>query len=494
MNKFFKTILLSFIAAFMFFSVTEAKGYKIQIQVTGLKDTVVILGHHLASSLYADDTAHLDKNGMGFFIGKEAMPGGLYLILLPSTKYFDFLITEDQEFSISTDTTNLIEKLEIKGSEENALFVDYQKFMLSNSQKAKDLNKARDIAKTQQEKDSIKTELDNLNTIVRDRLNDIVTEYPNTFFAKFLLATKDTEVPEPPRDANGVVTDSTFQYRYFRSHYFDNFDVSDARLLRTPFYENKVMFYLDKVLPQLPDTIIPVVDTLIEKSRSTEELFRYMLITLFNHYAKSPIMGMDAVYLHIGEKYYIPEATWSDSAFLAELKDRVERNIPLLIGKKAPDVQLVWVPSDHFQLAITDTLAKKNPYVGAFFNIYDIKTKYTLLLFWDADCGHCKTAIPEIYKHIAELKAMGVEVIAIHQLGGVEGKMEWIDFVNKYQMYDWINAWNPYDYNYKRIYDISSTPVLFLLDENKTILAKKFGYEQLMDIVNYEVNIKGKNK
>ena len=66
--------------------------------------------------------------------------------------------------------------------------------------------------------------------------------------------------------------DSTWQYYYYRNHYFDNFNISDPRLLRTPFYEDKIMTYLTKVVPQIPDSLIPYADYFIEKSQSDSGL------------------------------------------------------------------------------------------------------------------------------------------------------------------------------------------------------------------------------
>ena len=52
-------------------------------------------------------------------------------------------------------------------------------------------------------------------------------------------------------------------------------------------------------------------------------------------------MGMDAVQVHIADKYYINESWWSDAKFLADLKERTEKAKPLLIGAIAPDVELM---------------------------------------------------------------------------------------------------------------------------------------------------------
>lgn len=85
-----------------------------------------------------------------------------------------------------------------------------------------------------------------------------------------------------------------------------------------------------------------------------------------------------------------------------------------------------------------------------------------------------------------QLKDKGVKVLAIHMIASVEGKRKWIDFVNEHRMYDWINAWSPYSYEYKDLYDVYSTPIIYILDENKKIIAKRISPEQITEIINFE--------
>ncbi len=460
-----------------------AQGYNIKIKINGLSDTTLILGHHLNKSMYPDDTTWIDKNGNGTFKGPDLLPGGLYVIFLPSTKYFQILLDKDQEFSIETDTSDFVHSIKIKGSEDNEVFYDFQKYMVSISKQAEKLQEKIKDAANDKEKNDLRKQLGKIGDDRIDRIKETMQQYPNHFISVFLKATLDIEVPEAPILENGK-KDSAWQYFYYRDHYFDNFNISDPRLLRTPLYEDKIITYVTKVIPQVPDSMVPYVDNLIEKSRVDSNLFRYMMITLFNHFAKSNIMGMDAIYVHIADKYYINESWWSDKKFIDDLKERVEKAKPLLIGKIAPDMQLVHVPTDHFIAAENDTAIKRYPHIGTHFNMHQVEAKYLVLAFWEADCGHCKKAIPKLYEEFEnKLNPKGIKVIAISTLFGEEGKMKWVDFVNKHKLYDWINAWNPYSYEYKIKYDISSTPQFFVLDENKKIIAKRIGVEQIDGII-----------
>jgi len=473
------------LTALLIFSFSDffSQGYRIQVRLNDFPNDTVILGHRFNASFVPKDTAILDKQGNGVFAGKDLLPQGMYLIYLPNKNFFDLLIGNDQEFYVENDTLDFVNHIVLKGSDENTSFYNYQQYLQNQSVKAREIQDKIKVSTNKEESDMLKKELDQLNEEVMNHINQVIADNKGNFFGTFVKSLQEINVPDRPRDENGNIIDSTFQYRYYKNHYWDNFDPSDVRLLRTPFYEQKLMTYIEKVIYQVPDSIIKEVDMLIEKSRSDPQLFRYMLITLFNYYAKSQIMGMDAVYIHIAEKYYIPEASWSDKEFIDKLKDRVEKSKPTLIGQAARDIKLVNLPSDHFIAAAEDEELKKNPYLGTFFNLYDVKAEYIILFFWEADCGHCKTATPELYKVYQDLKNKDVKVVAVNLLGGEEGKVKWINFVNEHGLYDWINCWNPYDFEFKKIYDIVTTPALFILDRDKKIIAKKITPEQAKEII-----------
>jgi len=461
-----------------------ASGFDIRVKVNGLNDTTLILGHYLNKSMYPDDTIMLNYKGMGQFTGNRHLPEGLYLIYLPSSRYFEIIVGNDQEFSIEVDTVDFIKSMVVKGSDENEIFLGFQRYMVTLRKQADSITAKIKSEKDPNVRELLSSQLKKINDERISRIENIRKENPGLFVSDFLNATLDIRVPDPPRDDKGNIVDSTWQYYYYRKHYFDNFNISDPRLLRTPLYEDKVMTYLTKVVPQIPDSLYGQIDYVIEKSRVDSNLFRFMLITLFNYYGKSNIMGMDAIQVYIADKYYIRESWWSDAKFIADLKDRVEKIRPLLIGKVAPDVELMLVPPDHFKSAAKDTALKRFPHVGMKTTLKQVQAKYLVVVFWEADCGHCKKAIPELYSiYEKSLKNMGAKVLSISTLFGEDGKVKWVDFVNEHGLYDWMNAWNPYSYDFKLKYDVTTTPQIYILDENKQIVAKKIGSEQVEEII-----------
>jgi thiol-disulfide isomerase/thioredoxin len=115
-------------------------------------------------------------------------------------------------------------------------------------------------------------------------------------------------------------------------------------------------------------------------------------------------------------------------------------------------------------------------------NLYDVKADYTVLLFWDVDCGHCKKEVPIILEKYHKLKSEGksVEVFAVYTQHEYD---KWKKFVRDNKL-DWMNvADGVHLNNLKDKFDIFSTPVIFILDRNKVIRAKKIGAEQVEDII-----------
>jgi hypothetical protein len=75
----------------------------------------------------------------------------------------------------------------------------------------------------------------------------------------------------------------------------------------------------------------------------------------------------------------------------------------------------------------------------------------------------------------------GIQVYAIYTQ---YKKEEWQKSLAE-KGYDWINVWDAnYNSNFRALYDITSTPTVFLLDKDKKIIAKKISVETLEQIVN----------
>jgi thiol-disulfide isomerase/thioredoxin len=414
--------------------------------------------------------------------------------MTPSRTMFEFFMTNDQKFLIENDTINLFVNLKFEKSPENSAAHEYQRFMVEKQIESAALQQKRKTLTDSTELHKADSRLYEITTEFKAKTDELIAGQKRNFVGQFIRAMQEIVVPEPPKDASGKILDSLFQYRYYRAHFFEHMKLNDARFLRTPLYEEKVKKYIEKVIPQIPDSVIGECDKLLTAAGKNPETFRYLLVTLFNHYASSTIMGFDAVYVHLAEDWYIPKATFSDTAFIRITRENVEKIKPVLLGKPAPPLRMLWVPKEHFIQAETDTVALNNPHVGSFIDLQQIDAKFTILAFWEVDCGICRKTIPELYAVYQKLKSKGVKAMAIHMMGGVEGKKKWTSFINEHEIYDWINVWNPYDFSYKKAYDIRSSSTIFVLDKDKKIIAKRLEPKQIEEFVNELISREEKSR
>ncbi len=476
------TIAAIFITLFTSNPRADAQGHRIDVSIKGLSGDTLILGEYFTSRMIPKDTIVLDDKGRGIFSGVQPYHGGLYLIYYSPELYFDFLLGDDQALSIEADASDMAGSIRFEGSEDNRIFQEYKNYLQEKRAEVEQQNQKLAAAKDEADTLRIRERQQEINREMEAYMDRIAVDYTSLFVSDFVGATREPFPPESLLSGDRRHDDS-LRFFFYREHYFDRFDPFNIRLLHTPIYEGKIKTYLTRAVPQHPDSLIAAVDFLLEGSKGQPELYRYLLITLFNHFAESKYMGMDLVYFHIAENYYIPDATWSNPDFISKLQENLEMNKPTLIGQTAPNLIMRRIPSEHFQMADQDTAIKRDPHIGQDFYIHDVETAFTILYFWEADCGHCKKSTPALYDVYTRMKEKGLEVISVHVINSVEGKEKWVDFVNEHQLYDWTNCWSPYSNEFRKIYNLQSYPQLFLLDENKEIIAKRVTPEQAESII-----------
>jgi len=140
-------------------------------------------------------------------------------------------------------------------------------------------------------------------------------------------------------------------------------------------------------------------------------------------------------------------------------------------------------------------------------NLAEVNHEYTLLIFWAEDCGHCKKEIPkfkQVYDSLKAVSEIDLEVFAV--CTSIEND-DWRKFIIEKEL-NWINVSDFQEMrddhmkyliekkttlqsiNYRNIYDVYVTPVAYLLDKDKKIIAKQFDSEQLSEILKVMKNKK----
>lgn len=440
-----------------------ADTFDISIKINGLKNEEILLAYHYGDKKYILDTLQVDAYGATKITGQKDIPKGVYLIAIPSknNKFFEFLISE-KKFSLSTDTIDYFKSMKFGNSLENKLFYDFMHFASTLGKESDSLQRILStIADTGSVsyKNIYKQLLDIDNKITAERKR-IIALYPNTYYAH--ITQMMVEVPMPEYPIHATHDDSLRLYNYALEHYMDNITFSDSGLVRTPILLNKILDYIRFLYSPHPDSISKACDFIINKCSADPEMFKFCTSQLLSKYANSQIMGQEAIYVHLVENYYLTgQAYWQDSATLDKMKQRVIALKPSLLGK----------PASNF--AVLDTNGNMRIFLQE-----TAKHKFTLLVFWNSECGHCNEEIPKLYKYWQDsLRTYDVGVFSV----GTDHEKEKISkFVQEHQLYEWQHGYDPIGNNiFRQLYDVISTPLIVLVDQKNIIRAKRIEYKDL---------------
>jgi len=453
----------------IFFSPLYGQDYLIKFKINGLKDTTCFIGNYYSNGTYIKDTLKVDGSGRCVFKASADLPKGLYIFVITDKNYFDFVINNDRKFSMETDFTDPVKKMVIKDSPDNELFFNYLTF---NREKYTQIQAIQNKQKNAAEKiDSVQIYSTMITDLSKELISyklDLVKKYPEAFISLMINAMKEPEVPDAPLLANGK-KDSTFAYRYYKAHYWDDVDFTDDRLLRTPVFYPKLKKYFDQIIVPVPDSIIREVDTIIEKSRPNPEMFKYFVWFTTYKFETSEIMGFDEIFVHIVDKYYVTgQASWVDKTTNEKIIKKANKTRSLLLGKVAPN------------MVMQDTSLK-------LISMHTIKAKYLMLLFWDPDCSHCEQDMPKIKSaYDINKEKYGFEIFAVcSDTSMVKMKTK----IRKNNM-TWINVNGPRTLtgDFHDSYDIISTPAIYILNEQKEIIAKQLPPDKIVEFLDNYVN------
>lgn len=443
--------------------------YKISFTVNGGHDSVMYLCCYYLKNIYAVDTAYPNKKGtFEFSKPNRDLPPGLYFFTNDPKgggQYVDFVIYNEKPFfnfvANSDDWTN---SMQTSGSEENRIFFDYQK--RTNALFA-EIDSMRATMPREEFKEYYK---------LRDReavqlKMDILREHPQSMIAKIMRATRPITVPTT--DSSGRKLTNNERYDYYMTHYFDSIPLDDDMIVRTPaaIFYNRVQEYFDTNLRGMPpSTIIRYADMLIERARPSKEAFHFLVHTIAEKYLQSSIAIYDEVYVHMILTYYATgQAFWAAPSTISDNVKRATTWEKLLVGKVAPE------------LILRDT-------AQAFHSLHSQPNEYTLLIFWSPTCGHCKTVIPALYAKYEQYREQyHLGAFAILSEPDDTTREKWKTFINEHHI-DWLNLdGGEANVDWREVYDITTTPQIYLLDRNKKIVGKKLNadtFEQLLKALN----------
>lgn len=464
MNRRFCFTALVLLLSAPFLRAQSPGGHLVTARIKGLAGKTAYLANFYGQTSFTPrDTATADAEGKLIFDGAKELPGGLYMIVVDSKPVLQLVIGE-QRFSIEADTVNVIESMKVTGSPENELFYGYQKFLSKKYGEIRALQKKggsdAEVAAGQKE--------------VEEYRKAFIAKNANTLTVKLFKAAEEPEIPEAPKLANGR-PDSSFVFNYYRNHFFDGFDFSDGRLEYTPFLQSKIDRYMKELTVQTVDSLIPAADFIVNKAKANKDILRYTIWYITNQYEEQKkVLNTDGLFIHMAEKYWLSGIMpVSDSSTLTSMRDRVKILKPLLAGKVLPNVTL------------KDTLGRLQA-------LHNVKAEYTIAFFYDPECGHCRESAPALKKFYDKNKAKGVQIYAV---AISKSEVLWKKFIREFKLQGLLNVYGPSaPVDYKKKYDVYSTPTVYMLDKDKKILARRLPVEDLEGYFNFLMQQKATRK
>ena len=461
------------------FGISQGFGQKdaYKFQVEGIADTVVYLANYYGAKLYYADTARADNKGHFTFDAISEDAQGKYAIVIPGPKFFEIVIADNEEIEIKTDTIKLVQNVKVIRSKNNKIMYDYMAFLTERRAEREILVKQLEEYKDNEEKLApFKEEYNSLNDRVIAYQKQVAADNPDNFAAEEILMSVE---PEPPVE---IESDQLASYYYFRNHFFDNMNLKDDRLIRTPVFHNRLEKYLNTTLIKNPDSLIVAIDALVDQLEPGSDMFKYVVHYTTYNYETSKIMGMDKVFVHMVDTYYKEGvAFWMDDDKLLAINEKADTKRYTLIGLKAPE------------LILQDSL-------GNWISTYrDVKQEYVVLFFYNPDCGHCKKDTPKLVEFYNNCDQ---EKIAVYTVSS-DNSQEWRDFIidNEMSFYNTsipqeafhdaefatnlirTGKTNYHSLKYQESFDVFSTPKIFILDKDRIIKAKDIGVDQVAEIL-----------
>jgi len=229
--------------------------------------------------------------------------------------------------------------------------------------------------------------------------------------------------------------------------------------------DSLVLNYVTAITPESVETKQGECDYLIGSVR--DSLMRqHLAVSLFDYYKDAPVMGDEAVAIWIYDKWFATKKVVFPGEFQgleAEMFCNMNRNT--LLGMDAP------------------VLRARKPCGGKV--TVPEKNSTTILWFYDTACSKCKVeseVFPSVLNESVDFPVKFVAFYAGHD------KKAWKKFRRSFKVSNpnvtLVHCWDPQvDSDYLRLYGVISTPRLYMVAPEGSIIGRRLELESLQQLM-----------
>ena len=257
-------------------------------------------------------------------------------------------------------------------------------------------------------------------------------------------------------------------------HFWDGIEAFDGPTDENPILAAQIDFYFDKFVAPLPDSITMEISQLVERTENNPDLRDFILWHLLEKYHHPEYMNQDQVFVWLYEQYFSR----------LEIKNLNEANLKIICDKAETLRRLaLFNPAPNF--AINDSV-----------DLHSVESEHTILFFYDHDCDVCRQEMQDMDSLCAEhpeIKVLAIDMnfdssgessgessgkssgkssggFAIRPKGDgdLKSPIQYRRITNPSELIALSDA-----------YDIETTPLIYVLDKDKRIIAKKIQAKQI---------------
>ena len=221
---------------------------------------------------------------------------------------------------------------------------------------------------------------------------------------------------------------------------------------------------MSELTAQHPDSIVQAATWLIDQALPYPQYFKFFAnwVPLNYEPTKTTLMDPEMVYTNIIQRYHTFErAFWADSTLVIGLQRRASEMAGSLLGLKGPNVTA-------------------NDFNGNPKSIYDMKEDYIIVYLYSPDCEHCREETPKLNDWYMKSKPFSANVYGI---GVKTTDAEWRAYAASARI-PWTNVYDPTNRAIYAKYFVDITPEMYVLNKERTIIAKNIKTHQLDEVIN----------
>lgn len=449
---------ITFITLFLLGGIPLLKGqsWLIQGNIENAEEGPVLL-----ASFYGDRFRVVDsmdtKSGFFYFMLPDEAPPGIYRIIFSDrigdvknmNSFVEFIYNrENMEIFIASSERGPIPYFE--NSTENQIYSEFMGFELDYEERVQTVYSLLYPERQGMNEEAVAV----YNGIQREReqyMDSITGLYPDLYAVRVMNAFRAPFIPGEISHARRIDT--------LKDCFFDQVPIDDPQLLYAPVYTFKLIDYLslykDNSMSgmQQEQEFIAAVDRIMVNVSREGKLREFVVEFLLEGFE---LLEMEQVQMYLVDNY-LDESCESDIVDL--VLSRMEGYKLMSPGLQAPDIVLRDVKGKNYQLSGMD---------------HD----YVLVLFWSSTCEACRDLLPRLKDWYLSENSYDLEVLAI----SIDTSVTNFEYLFKQMDPPWITSHDPLGW-YGKVssdYHVYASPSLFLLDRERTILARPSGFRQFL--------------